>query len=102
MPEVVVIRPEQASLEQIRVLEGYIKEQLNVRTVTFTTDKSKYGVELRAEPQIPILGRRLGKEAKNVFKLIRELTDAEIENLKGWIYLFLFPNPTFLILLLYF
>jgi len=56
LPEVVVIRPEVTSLDQIRVLELYIKEQLNVRDVTFTTDKSKYGVELRAEPQIPILG----------------------------------------------
>ena len=57
----VVIRPEQASLEQIRILEHYIKEQLNVRKVTFTTDKKAYGVELRAEPQIPVLGKRLGK-----------------------------------------
>ena len=51
-----------------KVLESYIQEQLNVRKVTFTTDKKAYGVELRAEPQIPILGKRLGKEAKNVFK----------------------------------
>ena len=69
LPEVVVIRPEAASLDQIKILEDYIKEQLNVRKVTFTTDKSSYGVELQAEPQIPVLGKRLGKEAKNVFKL---------------------------------
>ena len=43
------------------MLEHYIKEQLNVRKVTFTTDKKAYGVELRAEPQIPVLGKRLGK-----------------------------------------
>ena len=42
---------------------------MNVRKVTFTTDKSSYGVELQAEPQIPVLGKRLGKEAKNVFKV---------------------------------
>ena len=69
LPEVVVIRPEAASLDQIKILEDYIKEQLNVRKVTFTTDKSSYGVELQAEPQIPVLGKRLGKEAKNVFKV---------------------------------
>lgn len=57
----VVIRPEQASLDQVTVLEHYIQEQLNVRKVTFTTDKKAYGVELRAEPQIPVLGKRLGK-----------------------------------------
>jgi len=83
LPEVVVIRPEQASLDQVAMLEHYIKEQLNVRKVTFTTDKKAYGVELRAEPQIPVLGKRLGKEAKNVFKLIREMSDVEIETLQN-------------------
>ena len=37
---------------------------MNVRKVTFTTDKKAYGVELRAEPQIPVLGKRLGKGKK--------------------------------------
>ena len=78
-----MIRPEQAELEEIRELEGYIKEQLNVRTVSFSTDRSKYGIELRAEPEIPVLGRRLGKEAKNVFAGIRALSSSQIEELKS-------------------
>lgn len=82
MPEVVIIRPEQAELDEIQVLEGYIQEQLNVRKVTFATDRSAYGVELRAEPEIPILGKRLGKEAKNVFAAIRLLNTEQIEKLR--------------------
>ena len=82
LPEIVVIRPEQADLDEIQELEGYIKEQLTVRKVTFETDRSAYGVELRAEPEIPILGRRLGKEAKKVFAAIRELSSDQIEKLK--------------------
>ena len=82
LPEIVVIRPEQAELDEIRVLEGYIKEQLNVRNVSFSTDRSAYGIELRAEPEIPILGKRLGKQAKNVFAAIRQLSSKEIETLK--------------------
>ena len=71
----VVIRPEQASLDQVAMLEHYIKEQLNVRKVTFTTDKKAYGVELRAEPQIPVLGKRLGKgESYVLFVQILELS----------------------------
>ena len=82
LPEIVVIRPEQAELDEIRVLEGYIKEQLNVRNVSFSTDRSAYGIELRAEPEIPILGKRLGKQAKNVFAAIRQLSSKEVETLK--------------------
>ena len=62
-------------MDQVAMLEHYIKEQLNVRKVTFTTDKKAYGVELRAEPQIPVLGKRLGKgESYVLFVQILELS----------------------------
>ena len=53
-----------------------------MRKVSFSTDRSAYGIELRAEPEIPILGRRLGKEAKNVFAAIRQMSSKEVEELK--------------------
>jgi isoleucyl-tRNA synthetase len=78
----VIIRPEQSELDELAKFETYIKEQLNVRKITFSTDRSSYGIELKAEPEIPILGRRLGKQAKDVFAAIRALNSTQIDQLK--------------------
>lgn len=46
-------------------------EELNVRTVTFSTDKEKYGVTLRAEPDHKSLGNRLKSAFKDVMTDIK-------------------------------
>merc|ERR1712241_538711 len=49
LPEVVVIHKDQQCLDDIRSLEKFILEELNVRSVTLSSDKASYGVTLRAE-----------------------------------------------------
>lgn len=83
LPEIVVIRPEQVQLDELKIVETYIMEQLNVRKVTFSADRSAYGVELKAEPEIPILGKRLGKQAKALFAEIRKMDTDTIEKLRA-------------------
>ena len=53
----VAIATDPSALDEIKSMETYILEELNVRTLTTTTDKEKYGVKLRADPDLKILGQ---------------------------------------------
>jgi isoleucyl-tRNA synthetase len=76
LPEVVVIHKDQQCLDDIRSLERYILEELNVRSVTLSSDKASYGVTLRAEPDHKTLGFRLKGDFKPVMAEIKTLSDA--------------------------
>lgn len=79
LPEIVVINQDQRVISDIVSLKSYILEELNVKTLTVTTDKEKYGVTLRAEPDHKNLGARLKGEFKSVMAAIKELTDEELQ-----------------------
>jgi len=53
-------------------------QELNVRMVTVTADKRKYGVRLRAEPDHKVLGARLKAAFKTVLSAIKDLTDEQL------------------------
>ncbi|XP_076447900.1 isoleucine--tRNA ligase, cytoplasmic-like [Babylonia areolata] len=78
LKEVVVISNDPKALEEVRYLEKYILEELNVRSLTTTTDKEKYGVKLRAEPDHKVLGSKLKGDFKAVSEQIRGLTDSQL------------------------
>lgn len=79
LPEIVVIHQDPAILDEIMSLKSYILEELNIRELTVTTDKNKYGVTLRAEPDHKTLGARLKGEFKSVMQAVKELTDKELQ-----------------------
>lgn len=79
LPEAIVICKEQAVLDQVRTLENYILEELNIKSLVLTTEKEKYGVTLKAEPNIKALGLRLRGKSKEVAAAIKGLSEAEIE-----------------------
>jgi len=53
-------------------------QELNVRVVTVTADKHKYGVMLRAEPDHKVLGARLKAAFKTVLSAVKNLTDDQL------------------------
>ncbi|NXP60784.1 SYIC protein, partial [Chloropsis cyanopogon] len=79
LKEVVVIHQDPEALENIRSLEKYVLEELNVRALTLSADKAKYGVRLRAEPEHTVLGRRLKGAFKPVMAAIKELSSEQLE-----------------------
>ncbi|NXA61923.1 SYIC protein, partial [Mohoua ochrocephala] len=79
LKEVVVIHQDPEALENIRSLEKYVLEELNVRALTLSADKGKYGVRLRAEPEHTVLGRRLKGAFKPVMAAIKELSSEQLE-----------------------
>ncbi|XP_027520753.1 isoleucine--tRNA ligase, cytoplasmic [Corapipo altera] len=79
LKEVVVIHQDPEALENIRSLEKYVLEELNVRRVTLSADKEKYGVRLRAEPDHMVLGKRLKGAFKPLVAAIKELKSEQLE-----------------------
>uniref|UniRef100_A0A8C6L740 Isoleucine--tRNA ligase, cytoplasmic n=1 Tax=Nothobranchius furzeri TaxID=105023 RepID=A0A8C6L740_NOTFU len=79
LKEVVVIHQDPEALEDIQSLQKYILEELNVRQLTFSTDKDKYGIRLRAEPDHMVLGKRLKGAFKSVTASIKKLTSEQLE-----------------------
>lgn len=57
----------------------FILQELNVRQLTLSTDKDKYGIRLRAEPDHMVLGKRLKGAFKAVTASIKELTSEQLE-----------------------
>ncbi|XP_059712151.1 isoleucine--tRNA ligase, cytoplasmic isoform X2 [Haemorhous mexicanus] len=79
LKEVVVIHQDPEALENIRSLETYVLEELNVRALTLSADKARYGVRLRAEPEHTVLGRRLKGAFKPLMAAIKELSSEQLE-----------------------
>ncbi|KAL2299641.1 hypothetical protein Nmel_012486, partial [Mimus melanotis] len=80
LKEVVVIHQDPEALENIRALEKYVLEELNVRALTLSADKARYGVRLRAEPEHTVLGRRLKGAFKPLMAAIKELSSEQLES----------------------
>lgn len=79
LPEIVVIHRNAEVLKDIVSLKSYVLEELNVKKLTVTTDKEKYGVTLRAEPDHKTLGARLKGEFKQIIQAIKELSDEQLQ-----------------------
>ncbi|XP_006631076.2 isoleucine--tRNA ligase, cytoplasmic isoform X1 [Lepisosteus oculatus] len=79
LKEVVVIHQDPEALKDIQALQKYILEELNVRHLTLSTDKDKYGIRLRAEPDHMVLGKRLKGAFKSVAASIKELKSEQLE-----------------------
>lgn len=70
----------------------FIRQELNVRQMTMSTDKGKYGIHLRAEPDHMVLGKRLKGAFKAITASIKELNNEHLETFQKtgidiWCYL---------------
>ncbi|KAJ0175200.1 hypothetical protein K1T71_009341 [Dendrolimus kikuchii] len=81
LPEMIVIHREQTYLNDVKSLEKYVLEEMNVKKLQLTSDKEKYGITLRAEPDHKILGARLKGEFKAVTQALKQLNNAQCEKL---------------------
>ncbi|GAB0099213.1 Isoleucyl-tRNA synthetase [Sergentomyia squamirostris] len=79
LPEIVVIHQSEEFLEDIKSLEEFILGELNVRKLILSSDREKYGVSMKAEPDFKVLGQRLKTGFKEVTQAIRQLSDEEIQ-----------------------
>lgn len=81
LPEVIVVHQDEQYVKDVESLKQYVLSELNVRDLQLTTDKKKYGISLRAEPDHKVLGLRLKQSFKAVTLAIKALTDLEISDM---------------------
>lgn len=79
LPELIVIHQNPEYLADVKSLETYVLDELNIKKITLSTDKEKYGVSLRAEPDHKTLGARLKNDFKAVTQAIKSLTDSQLQ-----------------------
>ena len=74
-----IIHKDRALLDEISKLEEYIQAELNIKKVDYSEEESRY-INLFAKPNSPVLGKRFGKQFKDVKKRIESLTSETISN----------------------
>ncbi len=77
-----ILHRDQNILDEIKKLEEYIRIELNVKHVEYKTNESDY-IRLYLKPNLPILGKRLGKDMGKYKALLEKLTTADIESLES-------------------
>jgi isoleucyl-tRNA synthetase len=75
----VVIHSDPKYLEDIRSLENYIAEELNVRDLVLTSDESQYNVQYSVAADWPVLGKKLRKDMARVKKALPNITSDEVK-----------------------
>ncbi|EXJ57380.1 isoleucyl-tRNA synthetase [Cladophialophora yegresii CBS 114405] len=70
----VVIHKDQQYLDDVKSLEGYITEELNVRDLVLSSDEEKYNVQYSVTADWPVLGKKLKKDMQKVKKALPDVT----------------------------
>ena len=82
LAKLTIIHRDEGLLQDMRSLEGYLRDELNVLAVDYSTDESSY-IDLQAKPNFPLLGKRLGKRMKAFAQQIAQLSEAQIAELQA-------------------
>ncbi|MCP5463769.1 MAG: isoleucine--tRNA ligase [Deltaproteobacteria bacterium] len=77
LKKISIIHRDDAMLSHVKILESYIKEELNVREVLYQTNEDEF-VELTAKANGAALGKRLGKKFGPVNKAVQNLAHEQI------------------------
>ncbi len=73
-----VIHQDKTLLSEMSKLEEFIKIELNVKSVEYMTNESDF-VTLSAKPNLPVLGKKLGKEMGAYKALIEKLSSTDVQ-----------------------
>ncbi|RMY59894.1 hypothetical protein D0865_01812 [Hortaea werneckii] len=76
----VVLHQDQEFLDDVRTLQGYILEELNVRDLVLTTEEAKYGVEYSVMADVKSLGMKFKKDAAKIKAALPKLNKEEIHS----------------------
>ncbi len=77
-----VIHQDQDLLKEMSKLEEYIKIELNIKNIQYLTNESDF-VVLSAKPNLPVLGKKLGKEMGAFKPLIEKLSSVDVQRIES-------------------
>ncbi|KJZ72046.1 Isoleucine--tRNA ligase [Hirsutella minnesotensis 3608] len=80
LKSLVVIHHDQQYLEDIRSLQSYITEELNLRDLVLSADEANYNVQLSVTADWPVLGKKLRKDMARVKKALPNLTSEQVQD----------------------
>ena len=75
----VVLHPDQQYLDDVKTLENYIVEELNVRDLVLTSDEERYNVQYSVTADWPVLGKKLKKDMAKVKKALPGVTSEQVK-----------------------
>lgn len=79
LKSLVVIHNDPQYLEDVKSLEPYILEELNVLELILSSDEAKYDVEYSVSADWPVLGKKLKKAVQTVKKALPSLTSDDVK-----------------------
>jgi isoleucyl-tRNA synthetase len=77
--KVTIIHQNTKLLDTLRPLSERLCIELNVKSIEFDTNEDKY-IKLYAKPNLPILGKRFGKDLPSIKALIEKLNTVELKS----------------------
>jgi isoleucyl-tRNA synthetase len=75
----VVINKDPEYLDDVKSLEGYILEELNVLELVLSSEEAKYNVEYSVNADWPTLGKKLKKDVQKVKKALPSLSSDDVK-----------------------
>lgn len=75
----VIIHPDASYLEDVRSLESYISEELNVHELILTSDEIAYNVQYSVTADWPVLGKKLKKDMGKVKKALPSINSDQVK-----------------------
>ena len=73
-----IIHKDEKLLKEINKLSEYIQSELNIKNIELSTEEDKF-IKLYAKPNLPLLGKKLGKDMGK-YKAIIEKLDGKVLN----------------------
>mmetsp|Transcript_39469 Transcript_39469/g.156718 ORF Transcript_39469/g.156718 Transcript_39469/m.156718 type:complete len:1155 (-) Transcript_39469:451-3915(-) len=80
--KITLVHRDQNVLDSVMSLESYVKSELNVQEVVYSTLESEF-VVLKADADGKILGKKLGKSFAKVHKAVRSMTSDQVQDLES-------------------
>ncbi|KAK9779312.1 putative isoleucine--tRNA ligase [Seiridium cardinale] len=74
----IVLHRDQQYLDDVKSLETYITEELNVRDLVLSSDEAKYNVQYSVTADWPVLGKKLKKDMAKVKKALPGVTSDQV------------------------
>jgi isoleucyl-tRNA synthetase len=74
----VVLHQDQQFLDDVRTLERYVTDELNVRDLVLTSEESRYGVEYSVQADVKNLGMKFKRDAVTIKAALPNLSSQDI------------------------
>ncbi|KAF2137965.1 uncharacterized protein K452DRAFT_277585 [Aplosporella prunicola CBS 121167] len=75
----IIIHSDQQYLDDVKSLEGYVCEEMNVRDLVLSSDEDKYNVQYSVSADWAVLGKKLKKDAVKVKKALPSLSSDDVK-----------------------